>query len=91
MTDPSNASRTMLYNIHTLNWDGQLLEMLNVPKSMMPIVKSSSENIGSIQLKGWDDEVMISGIAEDQQAALFGQLCFNPGDVKTHMAQGVFV
>ncbi len=90
VTDPSNASRTMLYNIHTLNWDDQLLEMLNVPKSMMPIVKSSSENIGSIQLKGWDDEVMISGIAGDQQAALFGQLCFNPGDVKNTYGTGCF-
>ena len=90
VTDPSNASRTMLYNIHTLNWDDQLLGMLNVPKPMMPIVKSSSENIGSIQLKGWDDEVMISGIAGDQQAALFGQLCFNPGDVKNTYGTGCF-
>ena len=56
----------------------------------MPIVKSSSENIGSIQLKGWDDEVMISGIAGDQQAALFGQLCFNPGDVKNTYGTGCF-
>ena len=90
VTDPSNASRTMLYNIHTLNWDEQLLEMLHVPKSMMPVVKSSSENIGSIQIKGWDDEVMISGIAGDQQAALFGQLCFNPGDVKNTYGTGCF-
>ena len=90
VTDPSNASRTMLYNIHSLDWDDELLSILKVPKAMLPTVNSSSEKIAKIKLDGWDEEVMISGIAGDQQAALFGQLCFNPGEVKNTYGTGCF-
>ena len=90
VTDPSNASRTMLYNIHTLEWDNELLELINVPKKILPNVISSSEKIGVVQLESWDDELMISGIAGDQQAALFGQLCFGPGEVKNTYGTGCF-
>lgn len=90
VTDPSNASRTMLYNIHSLDWDDELLSILKVPKAMLPTVNSSSEKIAEIKLDGWDEEVMISGIAGDQQAALFGQLCFNPGEVKNTYGTGCF-
>jgi len=90
VTDPSNASRTMLYNIHTLEWDDELLQLIDVPKNILPNVISSSEKIGSIQLEGWDEEIMLSGIAGDQQAALFGQLCFNPGEVKNTYGTGCF-
>ncbi|MDO7610169.1 MAG: glycerol kinase GlpK [Crocinitomicaceae bacterium] len=90
VTDPSNASRTMLYNIHTLEWDNELLELINVPKKILPNVISSSEKIGVVQLESWDDEILISGIAGDQQAALFGQLCFGPGEVKNTYGTGCF-
>ena len=90
VTDPSNASRTMLYNIHSLDWDDELLSILKVPKAMLPTVNPSSEKIAKIKLDGWDEEVMISGIAGDQQAALFGQLCFNPGEVKNTYGTGCF-
>ncbi len=90
VTDPSNASRTMLYNIHSLDWDDELLSILKVPKAMLPTVNSSSEKIAKIKLDGWDEEVLISGIAGDQQAALFGQLCFNPGEVKNTYGTGCF-
>ncbi|MDC0460208.1 glycerol kinase GlpK [Crocinitomicaceae bacterium] len=90
VTDPSNASRTMLYNIHTLEWDNELLELINVPKKILPNVISSSQKIGVVQLESWDDEIMISGIAGDQQAALFGQLCFGPGEVKNTYGTGCF-
>jgi glycerol kinase len=90
VTDPSNASRTMLYNIHQLDWDAQLLELLKVPKTLLPTVVESSEKIGTIRFQNWDDEVLISGIAGDQQAALFGQLCFAPGEVKNTYGTGCF-
>jgi len=90
VTDPSNASRTMLYNIHELDWDNELLELINVPKKILPNVISSSEKIGVVQLESWDDEILISGIAGDQQAALFGQLCFGPGEVKNTYGTGCF-
>ena len=90
VTDTSNASRTMLYNIHTLEWDDELLQLIDVPKNILPNVISSSEKIGSIKLEGWDEEIMLSGIAGDQQAALFGQLCFNPGEVKNTYGTGCF-
>lgn len=89
-TDPSNASRTMLYNIHKLQWDQELLDLLNVPKAMLPNIVSSSEEIGKIRLSNWDADVPICGIAGDQQAALFGQLCFNPGEVKNTYGTGCF-
>ena len=90
VTDPSNASRTMLYNIHELDWDNELLELIDVPKKILPNVISSSEKIGVVQLESWDDEILISGIAGDQQAALFGQLCFGPGEVKNTYGTGCF-
>ena len=90
VTDPSNASRTMLYNIHTLEWDNDLLRLLDIPKKILPKVISSSEKVGGIRLENWDAEVLISGIAGDQQAALFGQLCFKPGEVKNTYGTGCF-
>jgi len=90
VTDPSNASRTMLYNIHESQWDNELLELLKVSKKLLPTVVESSGKIGAIRLKNWDDEVLISGIAGDQQAALFGQLCFEPGEVKNTYGTGCF-
>lgn len=90
VTDPSNASRTLLYNIHTLTWDEELIALLNVPQNMLPEVKASSGWVGDVQLEGWDAAVPISGIAGDQQAALFGQLCFRPGEVKNTYGTGCF-
>ena len=80
ITDVTNASRTMLFNINTLEWDAELLALLDIPKSMMPQVKSSSEVYGFTSLLG--DAVPVSGIAGDQQAAHFGQMCIEPGAVK---------
>ena len=90
VTDPSNASRTMLFDIHKLEWDDELLGMIDVPKQILPEVRSSSENIGNAFLPGWDSEISICGIAGDQQAALFGQLCFEPGEVKNTYGTGCF-
>src|SRR6185295_14999329 len=80
ITDPSNASRTMLYNIATGDWDDELLKLLQVPRSVLPEVKASSEVYGNTNLLG--ASVPIAGIAGDQQAALFGQCCTKPGMVK---------
>ena len=77
ITDVSNASRTMLYNIHTGAWDDELLKIFGVPRSMLPEVRSSSEVYGKATLLG--GKVPIAGIAGDQQAALFGQVCTKPG------------
>lgn len=89
VTDVSNASRTMLFNIHTLQWDAELLDILGVPLSMMPQVKSSSEVYGRTSLLG--ENVPVSGIAGDQQAALFGQMCTEPGAVKNTYGTGCFL
>lgn len=89
VTDYTNASRTMLYNIHTLTWDNELCELLDIPKAMLPKVCSSSEIYGTASLNG--AEVPISGIAGDQQAALFGQTCFNQGNVKNTYGTGCFM
>ena len=89
VTDVSNASRTMLFNIHTLQWDAELLDILGVPLSMMPQVKSSSEVYGRTSLLG--EDVPVSGIAGDQQAALFGQLCTEQGAVKNTYGTGCFL
>ena len=89
VTDVSNASRTMLFNIHTLQWDAELLDILGVPLSMMPQVKSSSEVYGRTSLLG--EDVLVSGIAGDQQAALFGQMCTEPGAVKNTYGTGCFL
>lgn len=89
VTDVTNASRTMLFNIHTLEWDSELLELLDVPASMMPQVRSSSEIYGETSLLG--DNVPVAGIAGDQQAALFGQMCTEPGSVKNTYGTGCFL
>ncbi len=89
VTDVSNASRTMLFNINTLQWDKELLDLLGIPESMMPQVKSSSEIYGQTSLLG--DNVPVSGIAGDQQAALFGQMCTDPGSVKNTYGTGCFL
>lgn len=89
VTDVSNASRTMLFNIHTLQWDAELLDILGVPLSMMPQVKSSSEVYGWTSLLG--EDVPVSGIAGDQQAALFGQMCTEQGAVKNTYGTGCFL
>ncbi|MEG0616083.1 MAG: glycerol kinase GlpK [Oscillospiraceae bacterium] len=89
VTDYTNASRTMLYNIHTLEWDKELCELLRVPMNMLPEVRSSSEVYGTASLSG--AEIPIAGIAGDQQAALFGQTCFEVGDVKNTYGTGCFM
>lgn len=89
VTDRTNASRTMLYNIHTLEWDETLLQIFGIPRCTLPTVISSSEMIGEIELMG--AIIPITGIAGDQQAALFGQGCFKPGDVKNTYGTGCFL
>lgn len=89
ITDVTNASRTMLFNINTLEWDSELLELLDIPASMMPEVRSSSEIYGNAMLMGAD--VPVGGIAGDQQAALFGQMCTEPGSVKNTYGTGCFL
>ena len=89
VTDYTNASRTMFFDIHKLCWDKKLLEILTIPESMLPDVKSSSEIYGYINIMGAD--IPISGIAGDQQAALFGQRCFSEGSVKNTYGTGCFL
>ena len=91
VTDVSNASRTMLFNINTLEWDKELLELLDIPASMMPEVRSSSEVYGVTKTTIFAHEVPIGGIAGDQQAALFGQMCTEPGSVKNTYGTGCFL
>ena len=91
VTDVSNASRTMLFNIHTLEWDKELLQLFDIPESMMPHVKSSSEVYGYTKTTLFAHEVPIAGIAGDQQAALFGQMCTEPGSVKNTYGTGCFM
>ena len=91
VTDVSNASRTMLFNIHTLDWDDELLRLFGVPKSMLPQIKSSSEIYGKTKGTLFAYEVPIAGIAGDQQAALFGQMCTEPGSVKNTYGTGCFM
>ena len=91
VTDVSNASRTMLFNINTLDWDDELLAMLGIPRSMMPKVCSSSEIYGHTKTTIFAHEVPIAGIAGDQQAALFGQMCIEPGMMKNTYGTGCFL
>lgn len=91
ITDVTNASRTMLFNIHTLQWDEELLKLFDIPLSMMPEVKSCSEVYGYTQSAIFSHQVPIAGIAGDQQAALFGQLCTEPGSVKNTYGTGCFL
>lgn len=92
VTDYSNASRTMLYNIKDLKWDDEILDLLQIPKAMLPEVKSNSEIYGyTVPFHFYGGEVPISGMAGDQQAALFGQLAFEPGMVKNTYGTGSFI
>lgn len=91
VTDVSNASRTMLYNINTLEWDEELLRLFDIPKSMLPRVASSSEIYGHTKTTIFASKVPIAGIAGDQQAALFGQMCVEPGMVKNTYGTGCFI
>lgn len=91
VTDVTNASRTLLYNIHTLEWDEEMLQLLGIPKSMLPEVKSSSEVYGYTHMPIFSLDVPIAGIAGDQQAALFGQMCTEPGTIKNTYGTGCFL
>ena len=91
VTDVTNASRTMLFNIHELKWDEELLKLFNIPVSMMPEVKSNSEIYGHTKTTIFAHKVPIAGIAGDQQAALFGQMCLDPGSIKNTYGTGCFV
>lgn len=90
VTDVTNASRTLLFNIHSLDWDQELLDALDIPKALLPKVVSCSEKVGSTAEELFDSSVPISGIAGDQQAALFGQMCIDTGDVKNTYGTGCF-
>jgi glycerol kinase len=90
ITDPSNASRTMLFDIHKNCWDAELLALLDIPENMLPQIVESASNEAEAQLEGWERPIPIYAIAGDQQAALFGQLCFSPGDVKNTYGTGCF-
>lgn len=91
ITDVTNASRTMLFNIHTLSWDKDLLKLFDIPENMLPEVKPSSEVYGSTTPRLFDKALPIAGIAGDQQAALFGQMCTEPGMVKNTYGTGCFL
>lgn len=90
-TDYSNASRTMLYNIRELHWDEDILRLLDIPLSMLPEVKDSSGYFGKTKSKFFGTEISITGVAGDQQSALFGQICINPGDAKNTYGTGAFL
>lgn len=90
-TDYTNAARTMLFNIHTLEWDKELLELFNIPETMLPEVKNSSELYGMTDETVFGGVVAIAGVAGDQQAALFGQCCFNEGEGKNTYGTGCFL
>ena len=91
MTDYSNASRTMLFNIHTLRWDEEILEELDIPKEMLPQAKPSSCIYGYTDASYFGAPIAIGGAAGDQQAALFGQTCFQPGEAKNTYGTGCFL
>ena len=91
ITDVSNASRTLLFNIHTMAWDDELLELFTIPRSMLPTVKQSSEVYGETKSTLFAHPIPIAGIAGDQQAALFGQMCTHPGMVKNTYGTGCFM
>lgn len=91
ITDVSNASRTMLFNIHSLEWDQELLDLFNIPRSILPEVKESSEIYGETSVTLFKKKIPISGIVGDQQAALFGQLCTEKGMVKNTYGTGCFL
>ena len=90
-TDVSNASRTLLFNLRTLDWDAELLKIMGVPRAMLPRVCASSEVYGETDSSLFGTSIRIAGIAGDQQAALFGQACFAPGDAKNTYGTGCFL
>lgn len=90
-TDYTNASRTMLYNINELKWDEEILKLLDIPKSILPEVRDSSGFFGKTKSKFFGREIDITGVAGDQQSALFGQMCINPGDAKNTYGTGAFL
>lgn len=91
VTDYSNASRTLMFNIHTLDWDDELLEILDVPRAMLPEVRPSSGVCGETAEECFGRPVAIAGVAGDQQAATFGQVCFEPGSAKITFGTGAFL
>ncbi len=91
ITDVTNASRTLLFNINTLEWDEELLELFDIPRNMLPEVKESSEVYGKTATTLFSTKIPIAGIAGDQQAALFGQMCTDPGMLKTTYGTGCFL
>ncbi|MBC9795305.1 glycerol kinase GlpK [Sinomicrobium weinanense] len=91
ITDVTNASRTLLFNIHTMEWDDELLELFTIPKSILPEVKQSSEVYGHSKTTVFATPIPIAGIGGDQQAALFGQMCIDPGMVKNTYGTGCFM
>ena len=91
ITDVSNASRTLLFNIQTLEWDEELLDLFTIPRSMLPEVRQSSEVYGETNTPVFSTPIPIAGIAGDQQAALFGQMCTQPGMVKNTYGTGCFM
>ena len=91
VTDYTNASRTMLFDIHRLCWDEELLQLLNIPRCMLPEVRPSSQVYGWTQFELLGGEIPVAGAAGDQQSALFGQCCFEPGDVKNTYGTGCFL
>jgi glycerol kinase len=91
ITDYSNASRTMLFNIHTLKWDAELLDLFGIPETMLPEVRPSCEVYGHAESDVFGGRIPISGAAGDQQASLFGQACFSPGDAKNTYGTGCFL
>ena len=91
VTDVSNASRTLLFNIHTLEWDDELLRLLDIPRSVLPKVVASSQVVAHTDCEGLPRGIAIAGIAGDQQAALFGQACIEPGMAKNTYGTGCFM
>ena len=91
VTDVSNASRTLIFNIHTLQWDDELLKLLDIPRAMLPEVRSSSEVYGDTDPELFGAAIPVAGDAGDQQAALFGQACFEPGSAKNTYGTGCFM
>jgi len=91
LTDHTNASRTLLYNINTNNWDDRLLNLFEVPKTLLPKITNSAHDFGLTSNKLFSKEIPITGIAGDQQASLFGHSCFNPGDAKCTYGTGCFL
>jgi len=90
-TDYSNASRTMMYNIHTLDWDDEILELFHIPRKILPKVQASSGVFGVCATEFFGKEIPIAGVAGDQQASLFGQTCFSKGEVKNTYGTGGFL